>query len=353
MQKISVIGGSGFIGTRLCKRLKGSNRDFFIIDKKVSQTFPEETTVVDVREIEGLRKAIKGDVIVNFAAEHRDDVRPKSLYWEVNVKGAENVCKVAEEKGIDKIIFTSSVAVYGFTEKETFEDGELRPFNDYGITKLEAEKVYINWQKKDPKRRTLVIIRPTVVFGEGNRGNVYNLLKQIASGRFVIVGNGKNIKSMAYVENVAAFIEYSMTFPPGIHIYNYVDKPDFDMNTLVSTISSYLQTPFSTSEVSTPEVSTSEVSTSEVEQMVKKFIRIPYSVGLLAGKIFDLIAFITRKKLPISSVRIKKFCSNTQFGTSVPKTGFIPPVTLYEGLKRTIRHEFLEPDPNAPIFYTE
>ncbi|MEM4360079.1 MAG: NAD(P)-dependent oxidoreductase, partial [Candidatus Bilamarchaeaceae archaeon] len=205
MQKISVIGGSGFIGTRLCKRLKGSNGDFFIIDKKVSQTFPEETTVVDVREIEGLRKAIKGDVIVNFAAEHRDDVRPKSLYWEVNVKGAENVCKVAEEKGIDKIIFTSSVAVYGFTEKETFEDGELRPFNDYGITKLEAEKVYINWQKKDPNRRTLVIIRPTVVFGEGNRGNVYNLLKQIASGRFIMVGNGKNIKSMAYVENVAAF----------------------------------------------------------------------------------------------------------------------------------------------------
>ena len=47
-------------------------------------------------------------------------------------------------------------------------------------------------------------------------------------------GNGKNRKSMAYVENVAAFLEYSLSFKPGLHIYNYIDKPDFDMNTLVS-----------------------------------------------------------------------------------------------------------------------
>ena len=240
MEQICVIGGSGFIGTRLCRRLLESQKDFYIIDKKQSLTFPDKTFLCDVRDSEGLKEAIKGDIIINLAAEHRDDVRPKSLYWEVNVKGAENVCRVAEEKGIDKIVFTSSVAVYGFTYKETFEDGKLHPFNDYGVTKLEAEKVYIKWQKKDPLKRTLVIIRPTVVFGEGNRGNVYNLLNQIANGTFIMIGNGKNLKSMAYVENVAAFIEYSLSFGPGVHIYNYVDKPDFDMNTLVKTIYSEL-----------------------------------------------------------------------------------------------------------------
>lgn len=383
MEQICVIGGSGFIGTRLCKRLNKANKDFFIIDKKISQTFPENTHITDVRDIDRLKEAIKGATIVNLAAEHRDDVRPKSLYWEVNVDGAKNVCRVAEEKGINKIIFTSSVAVYGFTDKETYEDGDLKPFNDYGITKLEAEKVYIEWQKKDPLNRTLVIIRPTVVFGEGNRGNVYNLLNQIANGRFIMVGNGKNIKSMAYVENVAAFIEYAMTFPPGIHIYNYIDKPDFDMNTLITTIYTeliYSNKPYkpkssprrcSLSRLSTPDSRISNIDSrtsflaflalnlsrlihpNKRDKRNQPFFHLPYALGLFAGKVFDIASLITGKKLPISSIRIKKFCSNTCFGTSIHKTGFVPPVSLHEGLSRTIRYEFFESHPNDPVFYTE
>ena len=329
MEQICVIGGSGFIGTRLCKRLLESPKDFYIIDKKQSLTFADKTFLCDVRDIEGLKEAIKGEIIINLAAEHRDDVRPKSLYWEVNVKGAENVCRVAEEKDIDKIVFTSSVAVYGFTYKETFEDGELNPFNDYGVTKLEAEKVYIEWQKKDPLKRILVIIRPTVVFGEGNRGNVYNLLNQIANGTFIMVGNGKNVKSMAYVENLAAFIEYSIYFKFGIYIYNYIDKPDYSMEDLVNLIYRVLNKTYNNR------------------------VRIPYILGYTGGKIFDFVSHITGKRLPISAIRIKKFCSNTCFGTSVPRTGFTPPVSLEEGLIRTILYEFLESHPNDPVYFTE
>jgi nucleoside-diphosphate-sugar epimerase len=50
--------------------------------------------------------------------------------------------------------------------------------------------------------------------------NVYNLLRQIASGKFMMIGDGTNRKSMAYVENVAAFLEYSLGFENGVHIYN-------------------------------------------------------------------------------------------------------------------------------------
>ena len=45
-------------------------------------------------------------------------------------------------------------------------------------------------------------------------------------------GNGKNVKSIAYVENLAAFLEYSLGFNTGLHVFNYIDKPDYDMNTL-------------------------------------------------------------------------------------------------------------------------
>lgn len=329
MIKISVIGGSGFIGTRLCHRLLNKNFEFKIIDKKVSQTFPDRTTIADVRNIDGLRNSIEGDCIINLAAEHRDDVSPKSLYDEVNVGGAENVCKVAEEKGINKIIFTSSVAVYGFAPLGTDEKGELKPFNDYGRTKMLAEKVYMNWYNKAPERRVLVIIRPTVVFGEGNRGNVYNLLRQIASGKFIMIGDGKNVKSMAYVENVAAFIEYNLSYSKGIHIYNYIDKPDYDMNTLVDVVYRMLG------------------------KKRRINIRIPYKIGLIGGYLFDILAGISGKKLPISSIRIKKFCSNSCFNTSISATGFVPPVSLLEGLEKTIRYEFIEDNKNKIIFLTE
>jgi GlcNAc-P-P-Und epimerase len=327
---VAIIGGSGFIGTRLGKKLVDDGLNFRIVDKAPSPAFPGKATLADVRNLSALSGAVgKCRVIVNLAAEHRDDVRPRNLYDEVNVEGARNVCQVAREKGIQHIVFTSTVAVYGFAPVGTDESGAINPFNDYGRTKAEAEKIYKAWQAEDPERRTLVIVRPTVVFGERNRGNVYNLLHQISSGRFVMVGDGRNRKSMAYVENVAAFLEYSLGFGPGVHVYNYIDKPDFDMNTLVSTVRKILGNGNGVGP------------------------RVPYSAGYAAGKMFDLAARVSGRTFPISTIRVKKFCTNTVFNTSVAETGFMPTVSLAEALARTIRHEFLENHGSAPLFYSE
>ena len=65
----------------------------------------------------------------------------KSLYDEVNVQGSENICRACSELGIHKIIFTSSVAVYGFAPVGTDESGEINYFNDYGRTKFLAEEI--------------------------------------------------------------------------------------------------------------------------------------------------------------------------------------------------------------------
>lgn len=314
-----VIGGSGFIGTRLCKRFNKTNKDFIIIDKQTSQAFPQKTILRDIRNKNSiLQTNIEAEIsiLINLAAEHRDDVRPKSLYDEVNIQGARNTCDFAESKNIKKIIFTSSVAVYGFAEKGTDETGKIDPFNDYGRTKYEAELIYKKWQEKDPANRSLIIIRPTVVFGEQNKGNVYNLLKQIASGKFTMIGNGQNRKSMAYVENIAAFIQHTSILNAGIHTYNYIDKPDFNMNQLVSKVK---------------------------ETLGKKThigLRIPYSLGILIGYGFDILAYITKKQLPISSIRIQKFCKDSIYNTSLDETGFSPPVDLEDAILNTIKYEF-------------
>ncbi len=331
--EIAIVGGSGFIGSRLSRRLDKEGYVIKIIDKNPSPFFNEKCEILDIRDFALLKESLKNtDVVINLAAEHRDDVTPKSLYDEVNVGGARNVCKACDALGINKIIFTSSVAVYGFAPVGTDETGDIHYFNDYGRTKWEAENVYREWVAKDPINRSLTIIRPTVVFGERNRGNVYNLLKQISSGMFPMIGNGKNIKSMAYVENVAAFIQFSISNNHGEHVFNYIDKPDFDMNTLVKTVKRVLGKKETTG------------------------IHWPYPLGYLGGLVFDIISFITGKKLPVSRIRIKKFCSNTSFESkNIKRTNFVPPVGIAEGIERTIKFEFLDSlgDKETILFYSE
>lgn len=324
-----VIGGSGFIGTRLCKRLTNANTKFAIIDKAVSKTFPEQTTVCDIRNKNDLLEIkTEASVIINLAAEHRDDVQDTSLYDQVNVDGARNVCQYAEKHNVKTIVFTSSVAIYGFAERNIDELGKINPFNDYGRTKYEAELVYTEWFNEDPANRTLIIVRPTVVFGEQNRGNVYNLLKQIASGKFVMIGNGENRKSMAYVENVAAFLEFSSKYQSGKYIYNYIDKPDFKMNELVSRVQKQLNA-----------------------KSLLPF-RLPYWLGITIGYGFDLVALILKRTFPISSIRIQKFCKDSIYKTSVETTDFVRPFNLEKAIEQTIRYEFIDKQ-KGEIFYSE
>ena len=142
---ITIIGGSCFLWTRLAKRLLDTGHDVRIADKRRSAAYPDLWTRCDIRNapdgtdeypesitdaagapgkdaearnampMYSLLKALRGsDAVVNLAAEHRDDVTPKSLYDEVNVLGSRNVCAACTALKIRRIIFTSSVVVYGF-----------------------------------------------------------------------------------------------------------------------------------------------------------------------------------------------------------------------------------------------
>lgn len=313
---VAILGGSGFIGHRLSRLLIEQGIPVRIGDLRPAAEFPDLFRESDVRRPETVRPVLNGaSAIINLAAEHRDDVRPLSRYHETNVDGAQQVCAVARECGIQKIVFTSSVAVYGFQPTPVDEDGPFAPFNEYGKTKLEAEQIYRAWAAEDPSR-SLVIIRPTVVFGEGNRGNVYNLLRQIAAGKFLMVGSGTNVKSMAYVGNVAAFIVHALTLDPGTHLFNYVDGPDLNTRDLVEYIRRCIG------------------ATSPLR-------RIPKSVAMAGGHLFDIAARVSGRTFPISAIRVRKFCETTQFRAErIAHTGFTPPFSLEEGLARTIRFEF-------------
>lgn len=327
---ITLIGASGFVGSRLLDILK---KDFPVknLDKNPSAFHSECTVIGDVRNPSDLEKELKNqEAVILLAAEHRDDVSPISLYYDVNVQGTRNVLDAMDKHGIKNIFFFSSLAIYGLNKNNPDENHPADPFNHYGKSKWQAEEILREWFKKDPEKRTLTIIRPTVIFGERNRGNVYNLLKQISSNKFMMVGNGLNKKSMAYVGNVIHFVKFCIeSKTPGYRVYNYVDQPDLTMNELVKQVETSLKRKHS-------------------------IIRFPYWMGYTGGLVIDAFATITRKKLPISSVRIKKFCATTQANASqVLSSGFQAPYTLSEGLHRTLYYEFVERKDNEITFESE
>ena len=93
---IFVIGGSGFVGTSLQNIFKKNNYSFCIGDKKIFED-SEKEVFIDVTKPKTLDKLEGYDVIINLAAEHRDDVVPISRYDQVNVRGAEKIYAILQE----------------------------------------------------------------------------------------------------------------------------------------------------------------------------------------------------------------------------------------------------------------
>ena len=136
---------------------------------------------------------------------------------------------------------------------------------------------------------------------------------------FFMVGDGRNKKSMGYVRNLSLFMVKALERGPGIHVFNYADKPDLSANELIAIACSAMGAP-------------------------PPSARIPYSIGLMGGYFFDGLSKLTGRTYPISSIRIKKFCANTQVNADrVKAIGFSAPYTLEEGLQRMIRSEFGSP----------
>ena len=145
-----------------------------------------------------------------------------------------------------------------------------------------------------------------------------------------MIGKGYNKKSMAYISNFVSFLDTCIKSEKKYALINYVDTPDLTMNELVSQVRAKLK-------------GKDGVGT-----------RLPYWLGLILGYTADLITKISGKNLPVSSIRVKKFASSTEFmSAKASLDNFQVPFSLSDGVQRTLQSEFISPDPNREIFYTE
>ena len=212
-----IFGGSGFIGCHFTEYLitKAGFNKVYLCDLVEPNFKRFGQSVIDVCDTDAVsfiecdvRQKIALDIndavslIANLAAVHREPGHEQCEYYETNLLGAEKVCAWADSVNCKNIIFTSSIAPYGVAESETNEASLTVPFTAYGGSKLVAEKIHQAWQAADTDNRRLVIVRPGVVFGPGEGGNVTRLVKAVLKRYFFYMGNKQTRKAGTYVKEL-------------------------------------------------------------------------------------------------------------------------------------------------------
>ena len=280
---ILITGSSGFIANHLFQELSPKNIIFGIdLNKSINTTH-----VLDVRKKLPTSKLPKKiDLIINLAAIHREPGHQPNEYFDTNILGAENITEFAEKLCCDRIIFTSSISPYGIEDKLKDEETVPCPNTAYGSSKLAAEKIHIAWQNRDIKNRVLTIVRPGVVFGKGEGGNMSRLVRLIHKNFFFYMGNKDTRKAGIYFKELVNQIlwvheKQVKNKLPKITLFNATMWPNPSISDYVDAVMKVAG--------------------------IKRFVpSVPYWFLMSFGFIFEFIFRIIGKQNPFCPARLRK-----------------------------------------------
>ena len=299
--KILLTGSEGFVGVYLRKELEKTGNFIYCIDRvKVSRT---NYFCFDLsNEISSLAKLLKDerfDLLIHLAAAKGDYNLKYDDFYRDNVTASEKTISLVKVLDIKSVIAYSTVSVYGHDNKIKSEEADLVPNNPYGATKLESENIFIKWHNLYPIKNKLTILRPSVIYGENNFANMYNLLDQLNKKLPVSVGKGNYIKSMVAVENIVDITVFSINKLRGLQIYNCTDKPYPKLKEVIKYIA-------------------------EIKGFSKPKIVIPKWFAYFIGLLFECFSFLIKKDLGITRERIYKFTMPTDYRSEkLAEVGYI------------------------------
>lgn len=322
-----IFGGSGFIGTHLihllrseCMKEQDKIYDLDIVmpgEEGVVPGIVEKNDGVryircDVRKhIEADFETTADDIIFNLSAVHRTPGHRDREYFETNIRGAENITEFAEKHGIRKILFTSSIAPYGAAEALKTERSLPMPNTPYGISKLTAEKIHEKWSVRDSSRE-LTILRPGIVYGKGEHGNMTRLYKGIKGHYYFYAGRKDTVKACIYVKDLVRFMKYRMID----HSFRGSDV-----------INCTFDPPYTIEQICEAMKKATELSS-----------RIPMINGTVLMTAAKVIGPVGGKKVGIHPDRVKKLMVSTNIsGKKLADTGFSFGYTLEESFRDWFR----------------
>lgn len=288
--KILITGSSGFLGSLIA--LQNSQNSIYTLNRSKGNFKCDLEISIPIFNLDFdlvIHNAGKAHSIPKTEAE-------KLSFFQVNVQGTKNLLKGLEIEIPKQFVFISSVAVYGLEQGNNIDEKSILKAKDpYGLSKIQAEQVVLDWCKQ--YNVTCTILRLPLLVGKNPPGNLAAMIKAIKKGYYFNIGGGKAKKSMVLAEDVARFIP--MIAPFG-GTYNLTDGLHPSFATLSNAIAK------------------------------KKMINLP----LFVTKIFGLIGDIIGEKAPLNSFKIKKIISDLTFDDLKAKKMGWKPQSVLEYLKQ-------------------
>ena len=310
---ILITGATGFIGSHLIDELLKKKEKVRILARKTSRTEKIENPDVEIfygslEDINSLTKATKDiETVYHLAAMLGSPEITYNQLYEVNVKGIENLIKACTKNKVKRFVLISSVAAMGPAKHMADETTKCNPKTDYDKSKYFAElavkKSNLNW----------TIIRPTMVYGPGEIKNKAKMFRLIQKRYFFIIGNGMNLMSFVYVDNLIKGIVLAGESKNAINqTYIISDKRTYTMNEFVETIAK--------------------------NENVRMPVHLPVFIAYISALFFRILSVFKIPQL-LSKDRIKNLTMNHSFDISkaIKELKYDPKISLDEGVKRTVQ----------------
>jgi nucleoside-diphosphate-sugar epimerase len=191
----AISGGSGFLGLRLAGRLLAGGARVRSLDLVPSDEPGVDAIIGDIRRPEHAAELCSGAEVLVHAAAALPIRGGAAELRSVNVGGTAALVRAARQAGVRRLIMVSTAVVYGLQPAPTAEDAELRPIDDYGRAKLEAERLAL--------AEGAVVLRPTAFLGPGRLGIFGILFRFVREGRRVYtLGPGQNRYQLLDVDDM-------------------------------------------------------------------------------------------------------------------------------------------------------
>jgi GlcNAc-P-P-Und epimerase len=254
-KRLLITGASGLIGRTVTERLLASDRYIIkvqvrsplearasvghVVDFTKVQMEEADFTRVGDREMRLLTK--NANLIVHAAGLVHQSHAQYQEYEVINVRATQLLAEAAANNNVHTLVFLSSSAVYGPGPFENVDEkAPLKGVTPYAVSKMACEQFLMRFGGV-PR---VIILRPSMVFGEGDRGNLINLIKSIKSGKYKHIGDAGAGKSVIYSRDVAEAIELCLTrIPEGVHVFNLANPRPVSVKELTEEIAGALGMP--------------------------------------------------------------------------------------------------------------
>lgn len=243
--RVLVTGATGAVGPRVVAAFhdEGYRIRTLSIDSPPDGMWPDgvDARIGDIIDPAAVQSAVQGvDGVIHLAALLHIVNPPPGLqgkYERINVGGTTNVVEAAHQAGVKRLVFFSTIAVYGATSGGVLkEDSPAHPDSFYAQTKLKAERIVLAAKREDGKPLGTVL-RLGAVYGARIKGNYQRLLLALSRSRFLPIGRGDNRRTLVYDKDVARAALLALEHPEAAgKIFNVTDGEFHTLKDIISTI---------------------------------------------------------------------------------------------------------------------